>query len=162
VQEPHAQAPGASHSPAPAAASAYAPIIAREAARHDLPRALVEAVIAVESGFRQNAVSPRGARGLMQLMPATAKRWGVQDVHDPQENIAAGARHLRMLLDRYRRVDLALAAYNAGEGALARFGERVPPYAETRAYVPRVLARAGWSGAKRERDLLPLPAGRGS
>lgn len=105
--------------------------------------ALLRAVIAVESGARADAVSPRGARGLMQLMPATARAAGVSDaahLFDPEINIATGARHLRQLYDRFGSVPLALAAYNAGAGAVARHG-RVPPYRETTEYVARVLAR---------------------
>jgi soluble lytic murein transglycosylase-like protein len=109
--------------------------------RHGLEPALVLAVVAVESGFRPEAVSPKGAQGLMQLMPRTAAALGVQDPLDPEQNLDAGVRHLEALLKLYggdlRR---ALAAYNAGEGAVERHGG-VPPYRETRAYVKRVLER---------------------
>ena len=103
---------------------------------------LLHAVIAVESGFDSRAVSPKGALGLMQLMPQTARQLGVRDPFDPAQNVAAGAAHLRSLLDRFNgNLELALAAYNAGEVAVVRAGYRIPPFAETRAYVPRVLAR---------------------
>jgi hypothetical protein len=116
--------------------------LAMEAARrHGLDPALVLAVVAVESGFRPEAVSPKGAEGLMQLMPATADSLGVRDALDPEQNLDAGVRHLGSLLTLYGGdLALALAAYNAGEGAVARHGG-IPPYKETRAYVKRVLAR---------------------
>lgn len=101
---------------------------------------LLRAVIVVESGFNTNAVSKAGAQGLMQLMPATAKMYGVTDVFDPRENVQAGARYLRDLIDLYNDdYELVLAAYNAGETAVAKYGGRVPPYAETRSYIPKVL-----------------------
>ena len=100
---------------------------------------LVRAVIEVESAFEPRAVSAKGAMGLMQLMPATARQYGVADPFDPRANIDAGTQHLRTLLDRYD-VSLALAAYNAGAGAVDRFGG-VPPYRETKDYVRRVMSR---------------------
>ena len=103
--------------------------------------ALIKAVIAVESGFNPTAVSRTGARGLMQLMPATARHYGVNDPFDPAQNIRAGARYLRDLMVRYENdMELTLAAYNAGEKAVERHGRTIPPFAETRKYVPRVLA----------------------
>jgi soluble lytic murein transglycosylase-like protein len=103
---------------------------------------LLHAVIAVESGFDARAVSRKGAAGLMQLMPQTAERFGVRDPFDPEQNLTAGATYLKALLDRFNGdLRLALAAYNAGEGAVIKAGYRIPPFAETRAYVPRVLAR---------------------
>jgi len=111
------------------------------ARRHGLDPALVVAVVQVESGFQPAAVSPKGARGLMQLMPATAAELGVKDAFDPGENLDGGARHLADLVRRYRGdLKKALAAYNAGAGAVARHGG-VPPYGETRAYVASVLRR---------------------
>lgn len=111
------------------------------ARRHGLDPALVLAVVQVESGFRPDAVSPKGARGLMQLMPATAERLGVADAFDPRQNLDGGTRHLGGLLSRYEGdVKKALAAYNAGEGAVDRH-RGVPPYGETRAYVRSVLRR---------------------
>lgn len=103
--------------------------------------ALLHAVISVESGYRERAVSARGASGLMQLMPATARRYGLVNRQDPAENIRAGARYLRDLLALFDNdIELALAAYNAGENAVLRFGRRIPPYGETKRYVPLVMA----------------------
>ena len=116
-------------------------IAAAAARRHGLDPALVLAVVSVESGFRPEAVSPKGAQGLMQLMPRTAASLGVADALDPEQNLDGGARHLGQLLDRYGGdLTRALAAYNAGEGAVQRHGG-VPPYRETRAYVKKVLER---------------------
>jgi hypothetical protein len=116
-------------------------VAAAAARRHGLDPGLVMAVVSVESGFRPEAVSPKGARGLMQLMPRTAESLGVVDAFDPAQNLDGGARHLGQLLTLYGG-DLvkALAAYNAGEGAVERHGG-VPPYRETRAYVKKVLER---------------------
>lgn len=132
----------------PAIAPASQPIAALKAIVHEVAAAervsahLLEAVIAVESGYNPRAVSPKGAQGLMQLMPTTATRFGVADPFDPRENVRAGARYLKQLLDLFRGdLPLALAAYNAGEQAVIRSGHRIPPYAETQRYVPRVLAR---------------------
>jgi len=123
----------------------YRGIISKAAAAAGVDSALLGAVIAVESGFRKDARSPRGALGLMQLMPGTAASLLKQDdieaaLVDPATNVNAGSRHLRSLLDRYPgRLDLALAAYNAGPGAVAKYDD-VPPYAETRQYVRDVIA----------------------
>lgn len=116
--------------------------LAVEAARrHGLDPDLVLAVVSVESGFRPQAVSPKGAQGLMQLMPRTAAELGVKDALDPADNLDGGARHLLFLLTLYDGdVERALAAYNAGIGAVARH-RGVPPYRETRDYVKRVLER---------------------
>lgn len=116
-------------------------LIAKAAEAHDVDPNLVRAVIKVESAYRPKARSHKGAMGLMQLMPATAREYGVQNAYDPAENIDAGVRHLRSLLDRFE-VRLAVAAYNAGAGAVQRFGG-IPPYKETREYVRKVLALAG-------------------
>ena len=103
---------------------------------------LIFLVMEQESHFNAGAVSPKGARGLMQLMPGTAARFGVRRVHDPAQNISGGTRYLRELLNRFNnRVDLVLASYNAGEGAVAKFGNRVPPYRETRNYVKKISYR---------------------
>lgn len=113
------------------------------ARRHKLDPALVLALVQVESGGRPRAVSPRGARGLTQLMPATARELGVADVFDPAQNLDGGARYLRQMLSRYGGdLALALAAYNAGPGAVDRH-QGVPPFRETRQYVRRVLERYG-------------------
>jgi hypothetical protein len=121
--------------------ASYDGIIEEHAGVHGISPDLVRAVIQVESGFNPRAVSPKGAMGLMQLMPATATRYRVADPFDPAENIRAGVAYLRRLLDRYsNRVELALAAYNAGPGAVDRHGERVPPYRETREYVRKITS----------------------
>ena len=117
----------------------YEPLIREHARRHALRPDLVRAVIQVESGFNAWARSPKGAMGLMQLMPATAREFGIYDPYDPAENIRGGTRYLRHLIDRYEgNEELALAAYNAGMGAVDRHGRAVPPYRETRAYVKKV------------------------
>lgn len=114
----------------------------QEAARaHGLPPALLAAVAWQESRGRDEAVSPRGAIGVMQLMPETARRLGV-DPHDREDNIRGGAQYLRQQIDRFGSVPLALAAYNAGPGAVLRYGG-IPPYRETRSYVASILARLG-------------------
>ena len=124
------------------AAGRYAPLLAAAADRYALDRALLAAVAKVESNFDPFAVSPRGACGILQLMPNTAKRFGVTNIFDVSQNIDGGARYLRFLLDRYDgRVDLALAGYNAGEGAVDRH-RGIPPFTETRGYVLKVLDRA--------------------
>lgn len=125
----------------------YAADIQEISRRHGVSPALTEAVVRTESGFDPTAVSPKGAGGLMQLMPKTASALGVLDRFDPRENIEGGVRHLRYLLDRYQgRVALALAAYNAGEGAVDIY-RGIPPYPETRQYVQRVLRQAGLADA---------------
>lgn len=124
----------------PARRAEYDRIIADVARLHHVERALVKAVIRAESGFDPCVVSRAGARGLMQLMPATATIRGVRRVDDPRENIDGGVRHLRKLLDRFHDDNrLAVAAYNAGIAAVARH-HGLPPYEETRDYVTRVLA----------------------
>ena len=123
-----------------------AEMVEAAARRHNLDPELVRAVVAVESGFRPDAVSPKGAQGLMQLMPGTARSLGVKDAFDPADNLDGGTRHLRALVTRYGGdLKRALAAYNAGEGAVARHGG-VPPYPETVAYVRKVLQRAEADG----------------
>jgi soluble lytic murein transglycosylase-like protein len=123
-----------------ARASQYDSIIEKAAASSAVEPNLLRAVIVVESGFNSRAVSKRGAVGLMQLMPATASRFGVSNPYDPKENIHAGALYLKFLMDRFgQNVRLALAAYNAGEDAVARNGGQIPPFTETMAYVPKVL-----------------------
>jgi soluble lytic murein transglycosylase-like protein len=118
-------------------------LISEVAATTALPHDLLHAVIAVESGYQAGAVSHKGAQGMMQLLPATAKRFGVSDPFDPRQNVAAGgAAYLKWLLAKFDGIlSLALAAYNAGEQAVVKAGCRIPPFSETRAYVPRVLER---------------------
>jgi soluble lytic murein transglycosylase-like protein len=117
-------------------------LIDQAAVAHSVEPQLLHAMIDVESGFAAHAVSSRGALGLMQLMPDTARDYGVTDAFDPRQNIEAGAQHLRRMLDRFGQDKaLALAAYNAGPEAVTRHHGRIPPYAETMAYVPRVLQR---------------------
>lgn len=114
-------------------------VVDRVAGEQHVDPALVRAVIAVESAFDPQAVSRRGAQGLMQLHPRTARRLGVADPLDPEQNVRGGTRYLRELLLRFDDLELALAAYNAGEGAVERYGRRIPPFRETQAYVPAVL-----------------------
>lgn len=125
------------------------PLIQRIATLHDVDPALVKAVMAVESGFNPGAVSPKGAIGLMQVIPDTGARFGVtadarrtieQKLADPHTNIAAGVRYLRWLMELYpNNLELTLAAYNAGEGAVRRYNNQIPPYPETRQYVSTVM-----------------------
>jgi soluble lytic murein transglycosylase-like protein len=126
----------------PTASRSIESIVREIALELDLPAQLLHAVIDVESGYDTLAVSRKGARGLMQLMPATAERFGVTNPFDPGENVRGGATYLKWLLQLFGGdVQLALAAYNAGENAVIRAGYRIPPYPETLRYVPRVLAR---------------------
>jgi soluble lytic murein transglycosylase-like protein len=123
-----------------AKAGRYDSIIENAAQSASVEPNLLRAVIVVESGFNSRAVSKRGAVGLMQLMPATASRFGVSNLYDPRQNIHAGAQYLKFLINRFgQNVRLALAAYNAGEEAVERNGGQIPPFTETMAYVPRVL-----------------------
>ena len=118
----------------------FAQDISLIANQHRLDPALLHAVISAESAFNPKAVSPKGATGLMQLMPATARRFGVSNAYDPIANIEGGARYLRWLLDKFNNnMRLALAGYNAGENAVIRYGHKIPPYPETQTYVSRVL-----------------------
>jgi len=124
-------------------------MIERHAVARGLDPALVHAVIKAESAYRPEAVSPKGAVGLMQVMPATGRRFGVSDLEQPESNLKAGTTYLRHLLDRFDNVLLALAAYNAGEGAVRRFGNAIPPYPETRGYVQEVLRSYGKVGPEK-------------
>jgi soluble lytic murein transglycosylase-like protein len=122
----------------------YEPLISEHAAAHGIRADLVRAVIQAESAFNPFAKSVKGAMGLMQLMPATALAYGVSNAYDPAENIRAGVAYLRSLLDRYsQNEELALAAYNAGTGAVEKYGNAVPPYRETRNYVSKIQKQAG-------------------
>lgn len=125
--------------------SPFDPLIARVAAAHNVDFALVKAIVHVESAFNPQAISQKGALGLMQLMPQTAARYGYDVLHmmDPMQNIDAGVRHLRYLLDTFQqKQSLAAAAYNAGEYAVLKY-QGIPPYAETQEYVKRVLHYLG-------------------
>ena len=124
----------------PAHRNEFGSMVSLTAKLHGLDPALLHAVVTVESGYNPKALSRRGAAGLMQLMPATAKRYAVNDIWDPRQNLYGGARYLRDLLALFNNnLSLALAAYNAGEGAVIQHGNRIPPYTETRTYVPQVL-----------------------
>ncbi len=139
-------------------ATPYDPYIEMVARDNGVDPTLVKAVALVESGFNARARSSKGAQGLMQLMPRTAAQYGVTNLHDPYQNLSAGAKHLRELLDRYDGdVTLALAAYNAGSGAVARYGG-VPAYAETRDYVKKVQTKMGRSPRKSEGRLVSAKA----
>lgn len=116
-------------------------LIEAAAARNGIDKRLMMAVMKQESSFNPRATSYKGACGLMQLMPATAARFGVRNIYDPEQNIEGGARYLRFLLDTFGgSVELALAGYNAGEGAVMKYGNRIPPYAETQDYVRKISA----------------------
>jgi hypothetical protein len=132
--------------------------IVREAAeRHHVDPALVRAVIETESGWNPRAVSRKGAGGLMQLIPTTAQRYGATDLFNPQQNIDAGVRHLKMLLERYNgNLDLALAAYNAGEGAVDK-AHGIPAFRETRSYVQKVQDAYFRPGSGRQPELFTNP-----
>lgn len=120
----------------------YGEIIAALSEAHGVDPMLVKALIQVESNYKPRARSPRGAMGLMQLMPSTAREYNVRNPFDPKSNIEAGIKHLKGLIDRFGdRLELALAAYNAGEGAVMKFNG-VPPYRETRNYVSKILSLA--------------------
>lgn len=127
--------------PIPAKKTLYDPLVNHIARNYGLDSALLHAVISVESKYNPNAVSPQGARGMMQLMPRTAKRYGVTNAFDPAQNIDGGAHYLRDLLQMFDNdLVLALAAYNAGESSVAKYGNRIPPFLETSHYVPKVLS----------------------
>jgi soluble lytic murein transglycosylase-like protein len=145
--EPEVVAAGAKPEPAQAARSVipsstpYGEIITAMSEAHGVDPMLVMALIQVESGYRPRAKSPKGAMGLMQLMPATAREYKVRNPYEPKANIEAGIKHLKGLIDKLG-VEMALAAYNAGEGAVKKFNG-IPPYRETRNYVRKILSLAG-------------------
>lgn len=120
----------------------YGEIITRVASQYGISAELVNAVIKVESNFNADAVSPKGAQGLMQLMPGTAKRFGVTDSFDPEQNITGGVKYLQLLFKEFgeANLDLVLAGYNAGEQAVKKYNNQIPPYSETRNYVKKVMA----------------------
>jgi len=122
---------------------AFDPLIEKYAANYGFEPSLIRSIIATESGFNPNAVSPKGARGLMQLMPETAARLGVRNSFDPEQNIQGGVKHFRFLMDNFNNnLELSLAAYNAGENLVQKLG-RVPAIQETRDYVQTVTKRYG-------------------
>ena len=126
-------------------------LIRQNGAKYGVDPYLIFCVMEQESHFNSRALSPKGARGLMQLMPGTAARFGVRKSSDPAQNIAGGTRYLKELMGRFNgRIDLVLAGYNAGEGAVMKYGHRVPPYRETRNYVKRI--------SYRYRQARPAPA----
>lgn len=113
--------------------------ILESSVRHNVDPLLIFAQMSQESSFRKTATSHKGASGLMQLMPATAMRWGVKNIYNPQQNIEAGVKYMRWLLNLFNGdVKLALAAYNAGEGSVKKYGNKIPPYTETINYVKRI------------------------
>ncbi len=118
----------------------FAQLIDEAARASDLDPELLHALVETESTYNADARSPRGARGLTQVLPSTAKSLGIEDVHDPKENLRAGARYLKQQLDRFGTLDLALSAYNAGPTAVRKY-RAIPPYKETRKYVPKVIKR---------------------
>ena len=148
---PHVDPKAAEHQQSPASAAPvdqgvfestpYGEVIAAVSQAHGVDPMLVRAVIQVESNYRPRARSSKGAMGLMQLMPATARAYKVRNPYDPKANIAAGVKHLKTLIDKWG-VETALAAYNAGEGAVRKF-KGIPPYRETRNYVSKILSLAG-------------------
>lgn len=117
----------------------YDDLIQSSALRYGIYPELLHAVIRAESNYDPQAVSPKNAQGLTQLIPATAKRFGVKDPFDPEQAIEGGAKYLRWLLDKFGDTELALAGYNAGEGAVTKYGNKIPPYKETQAYVSKVI-----------------------
>ncbi len=119
--------------------SHYAPLVEQVAGRYGLEPALLHAMIRVESAYNPNAMSPKGAVGLMQLMPGTAKRYGVSDRYDVNLNLDGGAHYLQDLIKQFNNLELALAAYNAGENAVKKYGNQIPPYQETQQYVVKVM-----------------------
>ena len=119
----------------------FAELIEQAAYRHQVDAKLVHAVIQTESAYNSSAQSPKGAVGLMQLMPDTARRFGVTDRNDPDQNVDGGTRYLKHLIEMFNpNLDLAVAAYNAGENAVIRYNNSIPPYPETQNYVKQVLA----------------------
>jgi hypothetical protein len=129
-------------SPSVLESTPYGEIITSLAQAHGVDPLLVRALIEVESGYRPEARSPKGAMGLMQLMPSTAREYKVRNPFEPKANIEAGIKHLKSLIDQFEGVELGLAAYNAGEAAVKKFNG-MPPYRETRNYVSRILSLAG-------------------
>jgi len=140
IHEPDATVVSLDQQPQMIAAQPYAELVSAAATANELPAALLHAVIKTESRYNARATSPKGARGLMQLMPAIAREMGVTNVYDPKANIQGGARYLKRLMTMFDNdIRLAVAAYNAGPQAVLSRGNVVPPFAETQRYVPSVL-----------------------
>ena len=140
IREPAEAVVSLDEQPQMIAAQPYAELVAAAATANEIPAALLHAVIKAESAYNPRAVSPKGAGGLMQLMPDTAREMGVSDVYDPKANIQGGARYLKRLMTMFDNdIRLAVAAYNAGPQAVLSRGNVVPPFAETQRYVPSVL-----------------------
>ena len=136
-------------------------LIRQSGQAHGVDPYLIFCVMEQESRFNMQALSPKGASGLMQLMPGTAARFGVRNIFDPQQNIMGGTRYLKMLLEQFGgRVDLVLASYNAGEGAVMKYGGNVPPYRETRDYVRRIGARYGQTNSQVQPVVMTKQAAR--
>jgi hypothetical protein len=136
-------------------------LIRQSGGKYGVDPYLIFLVMEQESHFNTRVVSRKGARGLMQLMPGTSARFGVRRPHDPAQNISGGTRYLKQLLDKFNnRVDLVLASYNAGEGAVIRFGHKVPPYRETRAYVKRISYRYRRSAERTKERVAATTGGR--
>src|SRR5512144_1718376 len=134
---------------------AYTDLIEGASVKYNVNPTLIRAVMGQESGGNPGAVSNKGAQGLMQLMPGTARRMGVSDITDPAQNIDGGTRYLRLLLDRFKgNVPLALAGYNAGEGAVDKY-QGIPPYAETRTYVQRIMGNFGRMAGRALQSVIP-------
>lgn len=151
--------PPAAPTPDPAPTLTVNELVASIARRHEVEPSLVDSVIRVESNYNPNAVSSAGAMGLMQLIPSTAKRFGVNDTFHPEQNIEGGVRYLKYLMQLYNGDErLALAAYNAGEGAVAKY-KGIPPYPETQNYVYQVGKKLGQSreAEKRAKAVKPQP-----
>jgi soluble lytic murein transglycosylase-like protein len=154
---PKAEGLRATRSVAAERARAYDDLISEHSRTHGVRADLVRAVMQVESGFNPYARSPKGAMGLMQLMPATARQFGVTNAFNPAENVRAGVAYLRALLDRYQNnEELALAAYNAGPGAVDRHGQSVPPYRETQSYVAQINKMAARPIEKRGKSIYKV------
>ncbi|MBV7548148.1 lytic transglycosylase domain-containing protein [Pseudomonas sp. PDM26] len=140
IHEPDAALVSLDQQPQMIAAQPYAELVSAAATANELPAALLHAVIKTESGYNARATSPKGARGLMQLMPRIAREMGVTNAYDPKANIQGGARYLKRLMTMFDNdIRLAVAAYNAGPQAVLSRGNRIPPFAETQRYVPNVL-----------------------
>lgn len=139
----------------------FAKLVQKVAREVKIDPALLDAVITAESGYNPDAISPKGAMGLMQLIPATAERYGASDPLNPEQNLRAGAKYLRDLLKMFNQdLSLAIAAYNAGEGSVIRAGYAIPKFKETQAYVPKVLDHMGRAQGNGQVQTVSMPNGR--